>query len=133
MSHILIERSSPIQPICYKNVRKEKDTEANVLPHRCDPRIQLLLIKFKCGKKLTAEEMCYIRKHAPELGKLIGRITCERERLEQALKVAPLLKEIDLTIEEPDQNEVEEKHNNGSSYYMEIAIRAYEQTKKYCN
>lgn len=54
-----------------------------------DPKAQFLIDKFKNGKKLTAEEMAYVRKNAPGMVDYIDRIMREREVIELSMKAAP--------------------------------------------
>ena len=54
-----------------------------------DPKAQRLIEKFKNGKKLTPEEMAYVRKNAPGIVDTIDRIMREREVIELSMKMAP--------------------------------------------
>lgn len=54
-----------------------------------NPKVQRLMNKFRFGKKLTSQEMAYIRKHAPGLVDYVKRIMREREIVERGMKIAP--------------------------------------------
>jgi len=156
-----IDRMSAIQPIFSKAVRKEKETEPNILPQKIevkhalkehvqrqiseieqahtnmgddDPYAQLLIEKFKSGKKLTADEMRYIRKHAPGMVDYIERITREREIYEQGMKIAPTKADVQFVAlvssqqiqkdPNPEEREIRARH-------LADAKHEYEQTEHY--
>lgn len=54
-----------------------------------NPRVQILIAKFKSGRKLAPDEMAYLRRHAPGMIDWIERISREREALEQGMRMAP--------------------------------------------
>ena len=109
---------TPFQPIVPKQAKKEKapDAEVSVIQQMTDskqelkemaqrhiaeiqeartdmgeddPKAQRLIEKFKNGKKLTPEEMAYVRKNAPGIVDYIDRIMREREVIELSMKMAP--------------------------------------------
>lgn len=193
---------SPFQPIIPKQEKKEKAPEAEVnlaqqmtdskqalkeMAQRQiaemeeartdmgedDPKAQRLIEKFKNGKKLTPEEMAYVRKNAPGMVDYIDRIMREREVIELSMKMAPTKTDVQMVafraskqIEKhpnPEEREIRAKHladakheyeqtdeykekpnspldkeekpvrikhKKNPKQYAQIAIQAYEQTKK---
>ena len=154
---------SPFQPIVPKQTKKEKaaDTEVNVAPQMTDskqalkemaqrqiaemeeartdmgeddPKAQRLIEKFKNGKKLTPEEMTYVRKNAPGMVDTIDRIMREREVVELSMKMAPTKTDVQMVafraskqIEKhpnPEEREIRAKH-------LANAKHEYEQTDEY--
>lgn len=99
-----------------------------------DPKAQRLIEKFKNGKKLTPEEMTYVRKNAPGIVDYIDRIMREREVIEQSMKIAPTKTDVQLVafrvakqIEKhpnPEEREIRAKH-------LADAKQEYEQTEEY--
>lgn len=53
-----------------------------------DPKAQQIIAKFKSGKKLSPEEMAYLRIHAPGMVGYIERIMREREIIELSMKMS---------------------------------------------
>ena len=193
---------SSFQPIVPKQTKKEKapDTEVNVTPKitdskqalkemvqrqiaemeeartdmgEDDPKAQRLIEKFKNGKKLTPEEMAYVRKNAPGMVNTIDRIMREREVIELSMKIAPTKADVQMVAfraskqiekyQNPEEREIRAKHladakheyeqtdeykekpnspldqeekpvrmkhKKNPKQYAQIAIQAYEQTKK---
>ena len=99
-----------------------------------DPKAQRLIEKFKNGKKLTPEEMAYVRKNAPGIVDYIDRITREREVIELSMKMAPTKIDVQMVafraakqIEKhqiPEEREIRAKH-------LADAKHEYEQTDEY--
>ncbi|MEG0179786.1 MAG: hypothetical protein RR654_09560 [Oscillospiraceae bacterium] len=99
-----------------------------------DPKAQRLIEKFKNGKKLTPEEMAYVRKNAPGIVDYIDRITREREIIELSMKMAPTKTDVQMVafsaakqIEKhqiPEEREIRAKH-------LADAKHEYEQTDEY--
>ncbi|MFF5995144.1 hypothetical protein AAGS61_10345 [Lysinibacillus sp. KU-BSD001] len=99
-----------------------------------DPKAQRLIEKFKNGKKLTPEEMVYVRKNAPGMVDYIDRITREREVIELSMKMAPTKTDVQMVafraakqIEKhqiPEEREIRAKH-------LADAKHEYEQTDEY--
>ena len=99
-----------------------------------DPKAQRLIEKFKNGKKLTPEEMTYVRKNAPGMVDYIDRIMREREMIEMSMKMAPSKTEVQMVafraakqIEKhqiPEEREIRAKH-------LADAKHEYEQTEEY--
>lgn len=99
-----------------------------------DPKVQRLIEKFKNGKKLTPEEMTYIRKNAPGMVETIERIMREREMIELSMKIAPTKTDVQLAVfraskqiekhPDPEQREIRAKH-------LADAKHEYEQTEEY--
>ena len=99
-----------------------------------DPKAQRLIEKFKNGKKLTPEEMAYVRKNAPGMVDYIDRITREREVIELSMKMAPTKTDVQMVafraakkIEKhqiPEEREIRAKH-------LADAKHEYEQTEEY--
>ncbi len=98
-----------------------------------DPKAQSLIEKFKSGKKLTPEEMAYLRKNAPGIVDYIDRITREREVIELSMKIAPTKIDVQMValhaakqIEKhhPEEREIRAKH-------LADAKNEYEQTDEY--
>lgn len=61
-----------------------------------DPKAQRLIEKFKNGKKLTADEMAYVRKNAPGMVDYMDRIMREREIIELTMQSAPSKTEVQM-------------------------------------
>lgn len=99
-----------------------------------DPKAQRYIEKFKNGKKLTPEEMAYVRKHAPGMVDYIDRIMREREVIELSMKMAPTKTDVQMVafraakqIEKhqiPEEREIRAKH-------LVDAKHEYEQTDEY--
>ena len=99
-----------------------------------NPKAQRLIEKFKNGKKLTPEEMAYVRKNAPGMVDYIDRITREREVIELSMKMAPTKTDVQMVafraakqIEKhqiPEEREIRAKH-------LADAKHEYEQTDEY--
>lgn len=99
-----------------------------------DPKAQRYIEKFKNGKKLTPEEMAYVRKHAPGMVDYIDRIMREREMIEFSMKMAPTKTDVQMVafraakqIEKhqiPEEREIRAKH-------LVDAKHEYEQTDEY--
>ena len=99
-----------------------------------DPKAQRYIEKFKNGKKLTPEEMAYVRKHAPGMVDYIDRIMREREVIELSMKIAPTKTDVQMVafraakqIEKhqiPEEREIRAKH-------LVDAKHEYEQTDEY--
>jgi len=99
-----------------------------------DPKAQRYIEKFKNGKKLTPEEMAYMRKHAPGMVDYIDRIMREREVIELSMKMAPTKTDVQMVafraakqIEKhqiPEEREIRAKH-------LVDAKHEYEQTDEY--
>lgn len=99
-----------------------------------DPKAQRLIEKFKNGKKLTPEEMAYVRKNAPGIVDYIDRITREREVIELSMKLAPTKSDVQMVAfraakqiekhEIPEEREIRAKH-------LTDAKHEYEQTDEY--
>ena len=99
-----------------------------------DPKAQRYIEKFKNGKKLTPEEMAYVRKHAPGMVDYIDRIMREREVIELSMKMAPTKTDVQMVafrtakqIEKhqiPEEREIRAKH-------LSDAKHEYEQTDEY--
>ena len=99
-----------------------------------DPKAQRYIEKFKSGKKLTPEEMTYVRKHAPGIVNYIDRIMREREMIEFSMKMAPTKTDVQMVafraakqIEKhqiPEEREIRAKH-------LVDAKHEYEQTDEY--
>ncbi|MDD2971786.1 MAG: hypothetical protein PHE02_06615 [Lachnospiraceae bacterium] len=51
-------------------------------------KLQKILNKFRSGKKLTAEELEYLRQYAPEMYQKVIQIQQQREAIEQEMKSA---------------------------------------------
>ena len=154
---------STFQPIVPKQAKKEKapDAEVSVIQQMTDskqalkemaqrqiaeiqeartdmgeddPKAQRLIEKFKNGKKLTPEEMAYVRKNAPGIVDYIDRITREREVIELSMKMAPTKTDVQMVafraakqIEKhqiPEEREIRAKH-------LADAKHEYEQTDEY--
>ena len=154
---------SPFQPIVPKQAKKEKapDAEVSVIQQMTDskqelkemaqrqiaeiqeartdmgeddPKAQRLIEKFKNGKKLTPEEMAYVRKNAPGIVDYIDRIMREREVIELGMKMAPTKTDVQMVafraskqIEKhpnPEEREIRAKH-------LADAKHEYEQTDEY--
>lgn len=99
-----------------------------------DPKAQRLINKFKNGKKLSPEEMAYVRKNAPGMADYIDRIAREREIIEFGMKMAPTKTDVQMVafnaakqIEKhqiPEEREIRAKH-------LADAKHEYEQTDEY--
>ena len=99
-----------------------------------DPKAQRLIEKFKNGKKLTPEEMTYVRKNAPGMVDYIDRIMREREVIELSMKMAPSKTDVQMVAfraakqiekhEIPEEREIRAKH-------LADAKHEYEQTDEY--
>lgn len=73
-----------------KYAKKESPVSA-LKPPEQDPtarRIEALRAKLKAGKRLTPEEMDFLREHAPELYVKAVRVAMEREEYERELRRA---------------------------------------------
>lgn len=151
---------SSFQPILFKTV-KEKEVKVSDMPQSLevkqgiremvqrriaeieeartdmgedDPKAQLLIEKIKSGKKLTSEEMNYIRKNAPGMVEYIERIMREREIIELGMKLAPTKTDVHIValhaakqIEKhhnPEEREIRAKH-------LADAKHEYEKTDDY--
>ena len=99
-----------------------------------DPKAQRYIEKFKSGKKLTPEEMAYVRQNAPGMVDYIDRIMREREMIEFSMKMAPTKTDVQMVafraakqIEKhqiPEEREIRAKH-------LVDAKHEYEQTEEY--
>lgn len=99
-----------------------------------DPKAQRYIEKFKSGKKLTPEEMAYVRQNAPGMVDYIDRIMREREVIELSMKMAPTKTDVQMVafraskqIEKhqiPEEREIRAKH-------LVDAKHEYEQTEEY--
>lgn len=99
-----------------------------------DPKAQRLIEKFKSGKKLTPEELAYVRKNAPGMRDFIDRIMREREMIEMSMRQAPSKTDVQMVVyraskqieREPnaDLKELRAKH-------LADAKQEYEQTNDY--
>lgn len=99
-----------------------------------DPKAQRYIEKFKSGKKLTPEEMAYVRQNAPGMVDYIDRIMREREVIELSMKMAPTKTDVQMVafraskqIEKhqiPEEREIRAKH-------LVDAKHEYEQTDEY--
>lgn len=99
-----------------------------------DPKAQRYIEKFKSGKKLTPEEMAYVRQNAPGMVDYIDRIMREREVIELSMKIAPTKTDVQMVafraskqIEKhqiPEEREIRAKH-------LVDAKHEYEQTEEY--
>ena len=99
-----------------------------------NPKAQRLIEKFKNGKKLTPEEMAYVRKNAPGMVDYIDRITREREVIELSMKMAPTKTDVQMVAfraakqiekhQNPEEREIRAKH-------LADAKHEYEQTDEY--
>ena len=99
-----------------------------------DPKAQRYIEKFKSGKKLTPEEMAYVRQNAPGMVDYIDRIMREREVIELSMKMAPTKTDVQMVafraskqIEKhqiPEEREIRAKH-------LVDAKHKYEQTEEY--
>lgn len=97
-------------------------------------KTKLLIEMFKNGKKLTAAEMAYIRKYAPEMYEHVSRIMRRREMFEQSMKTAPTKMDVQITVSLnvkqiekdslPEDREVLARH-------LADAKHEYEQTDEY--
>lgn len=99
-----------------------------------NPKAQRLIEKFKNGKKLTPEEMAYVRKNAPGIVDYIDRIMREREVIELGMKMAPTKTDVQMVAyraskqieqhQNPEEREIRAKH-------LADAKHEYEQTDEY--
>lgn len=98
-----------------------------------DPKAQHLIETFKNGKKLTAEEMAYIRKNAPGMVDYIDRIMRDREMTELSMKSAPTKMDVQMVAYRAgkqfetysgEEGEIRAKH-------LADAKHEYEQTDDY--
>lgn len=99
-----------------------------------DPKAQRYIEKFKSGKKLTPEEMAYVRQNAPGMVDYIDRLMREREVIELSMKMAPTKTDVQMVafraskqIEKhqiPEEREIRAKH-------LVDAKHEYEQTEEY--
>ena len=98
-----------------------------------NPKAQLLIDKFKSGKKLTPEEMIYVRKHAPGMADYIDRITREREVIELSMKIAPSKMDVQMVAyrasKQLEKYSVEDADIRAK--HLADAKHAYEQTDEY--
>lgn len=68
-------------------VKKEKTSEVNDAD--VNAKVQSLVEKFKSGKKLTAEEINFIRGQSPDTANYIERVLNERKIFEETFKNSP--------------------------------------------
>lgn len=99
-----------------------------------DPKAQHLMEKFKSGKKLTPEEMAYIRKYAPGMVDYIDKIMREREMMELSMKLAPTKNDVQLVA----LNAAKQINKNYTGEDLEIRLKhladakhEYEKTDEY--
>ena len=99
-----------------------------------DPKVQLILEKFKSGKKLTPDELAYVRRNAPGMIDNIEQIAREREIVEQGMRMAPTKMDVQIVVYQASQH----ISNNKSSEELSVramqladAHREYMQTKEY--
>ena len=99
-----------------------------------DPKAQRLIEKFKSGKKLTREELAYVRKKAPGMRDVIDRIMREREMIEMSMRQAPSKTDVQLVvyraskqIEKDPNAEIRELRGK----HLADAKQEYEQTDEY--
>lgn len=77
---------------------KKDDPVSALKPPEQDPtarRIEALRAKLKAGKRLTSEEMDFLREHAPELYIKAVRVAMERDEYERALRRAKTREEVE--------------------------------------
>ncbi|OCS87260.1 hypothetical protein [Caryophanon latum] len=99
-----------------------------------DPKAQRLIEKFKNGKKLTPDEMAYVRRNAPGMVDYIDRIMRERDVIELSMKMAPSKADVQIVAfraakqiekhEIPEEREIRMKH-------LADAKAEYEKTDEY--
>ena len=135
------ETNVPQQPVDPKQALKESVQKqlAEIEAARTDtgeddPKAQRLIEKFKNGKKLTPEEMMYVRKNAPGMVDYINRIMREREVIELTMKMAPTKAHVQIAAfsaakqiekhEVPEEREIRMKH-------LADAKAEYEKTDEY--
>lgn len=135
------EPAVPQQPVDAKQALKESVQKqiAELDAARNDkgednPKAQRLIEKFKNGKKLTPDEMAYVRKNAPGMVDYIDRIMREREVIELSMKMAPSKAHVQIAAfraakdiekhENPEEREIRMKH-------LADAKTEYEKTDEY--
>lgn len=99
-----------------------------------DPKAQQIIAKFKNGKKLSREEMTYLRIHAPGIVPFIERIAREREMIERSMKMARSKAEVQMVVYHaaklidkctiPEEREIRAKQ-------LADAKQEYEKTEEY--
>ena len=99
-----------------------------------DPKAQRLIEKFKSGKKLTAEELNYVRKHAPGMRDVIDRVMREREVIEMSMRQAPSKTEVQMVAYRASR-QIEKDTDAGMkelrAKHLTDAKYEYEQTEEY--
>ena len=73
--------------IVQQEISKIQESKTNT--GQDNPKAKSILTKFHSGKKLTKEEMEYIRRHAPAMVEHVERVSQEREVVEQSMRMAP--------------------------------------------
>ncbi|MER2190392.1 MAG: hypothetical protein ABS951_05480 [Solibacillus sp.] len=98
-----------------------------------DPKVQSLMEKFKNGRKLTSEEMSYIRKNAPGQMHYIDRIMREREMMELSMRMAPSKMEVQTAILRISKNieKGPEEDREVLTKHLMDAKQEYEKTDEY--
>lgn len=99
-----------------------------------NPKVQNILTKFHNGKKLSPEEMRYVRKHAPEQMETIIRITRERELTKMLMRQAKSKNDVQMIALSASQ----QVKNSPSASDRELRMKhlqnvkaEYEKTKEY--
>lgn len=97
-------------------------------------KIQHLLDKLKYGKRLTAAEMAYIRKHAPDKYEYVSRIMSKRDLFEQNMRIAPTKSDVQITAfiiaKQIEKHTILEEREVLARHLID-AKREYEQTDEY--
>lgn len=128
----LIDAREAINKMMQEQISEIKEAQTSMGEN--DPKAQQIIAKFKNGKKLTREEMAYLRIHAPGIIPFIERIAREREIIERGMKMARSKTEVQMVVYHaaklidkctiPEEREIRAKQ-------LADAKQEYEKTEEY--
>lgn len=101
---------------------------------RHNPKVQNILTKFHNGKKLSPEEMQYVRKHAPDQMETIIRITREREMTKMLMSQAKSKNDVQmiaLSASQQIKNSPNASDRELRMKHLQNVRSEYEKTKEY--
>lgn len=99
-----------------------------------NPKVQRLIGKFKFGKKLTPQEIAYIRKHAPGMMDYVHRIMRKRELMERSMKIAPTKYHVHMVAFQSTsfiEKEPSQEDRITLFHHLKDAKREYEKTDEF--
>lgn len=113
----------------------QRQTEApKMKTGKHNPKVQNILTKFHNGKKLSPEEMQYVRKHAPDQIETIIRITREREMTKMLMSQAKSKNDVQmiaLSASQQIKNSPNASDRELRMKHLQNVRSEYEKTKEY--